>query len=120
MGHGPRIDPAAQEYIDAIPPTQRPLFDRVHRVIAEVQPEVQVVLSYKMPTYVAGERRLHVAAWTHGISLYGWHEGEDGGLVERFPELSSGKGTLRISTEAAEGITDDELRALARGALGTG
>lgn len=115
---GLRIAPEAQDYIDAIAPGQRALFDRVHRLIAEVQPSAEVILSYKMPTYVAGERRLHVGVWKHGLSLYGWAEGEDGGLVDRHPELSSGKGTLRTTPAAAEGITDDELRSLARGALG--
>ncbi len=32
-----------------------------------------------MPTYVAGGHRLHVAAWRHGLSLYGWREGDAGG-----------------------------------------
>jgi uncharacterized protein YdhG (YjbR/CyaY superfamily) len=114
---GPRIEPAAQEYIDAIPPEHRPLFDRLHRLVLEVQPKAEVVLSYKMPTYVAGNHRLHIGAWSHGVSLYGWAEGEDGGLVRRMPELSSGKGTLRITPQAAEQITDDELRAVVRGAL---
>ena len=117
MGDGPRIDPAAKGYIDAIPTDKRAVFDRVHGLVLEVEPAAEVVLSYKMPTYVAGKRRLHVGVWTHGISLYGWREGVDGGFVARHPELSSGKGTLRITTDAAEQITDDELRALIRGAL---
>lgn len=55
--------------------------------------------------------------WKHGISIYGWGEGQDAGLTTRHPELSSGKGTIRITPKAAEAISDDELRALARGAL---
>ena len=112
-----RIDPAAQEYIDAIPAGPRPLFDRMHRLIAQVHPDVEVVLSYKMPTYQVGKRRLYVGAWKHGISLYGWGEGEDAGFTDRHPELSSGKGTIRITPKAAESIEDDELRNLVRGAL---
>ena len=114
-----QIDPAAQEYIDAIPTDQRPLFDRVHGLILEVQPTAEIAFSYKMPTYQVGKRRLYVGAWKHGVSLYGWGEGEDGGITDRHPELSSGKGTLRITPDAAEDISDDELRNLVRGALGT-
>jgi len=59
-------------YIDAIDVDHRPLFDRVHRLVMEVQPDARVVLSYKMPTYVAGNRQLHVGVWKHGLSFYGW------------------------------------------------
>ena len=114
------IDAAAQTYIDAIAPKQRPLFDRIHQLIVDVAAEaggVEVVMSYKMPTYRVGDRSLHVAAWAHGVSLYGWDEGRDGGFVERHPELSSGKGTLRLRPGDAAEISDDELRAVIAGTL---
>ena len=107
-----------QAYIDAIPTERRPLFDRVHRLIVEVHPEATTVLSYRMPTYVVGDRRLYVGAWRHGVSLYGWDEGRDAGFTERHPELSSGKGTIRLTTAAAALFEDDELRDLVRAALG--
>jgi hypothetical protein len=73
-----------------------------------------VVLSYKMPTYVVGERRLHVGAWQHGVSIYGWEPGRDAGFAARHPELDSGKGTLRLTHAAAAAVPDDELRDLLR------
>lgn len=109
-----QIDPAAQAYIDGIPAEHRPLFDRVHRLVLEVHPEAAVVVSYKMPTYVVARHRLHVAVWTHGVSIYGY---DRSGFTERHPELTSGKGTIRLTPKAAEHITDDELRALVRAAL---
>ena len=118
MGDGPTIEPDARAFIDAIPPEQRPLFDRMDAVIRAVHPDVDIVLSYKMPTYRVGERSLHVAVWKHGISLYGWNQGRDGGVLARHPEVSSGKGTLRITPAAAKDITDDELRTLVEGSLG--
>ncbi len=111
------MDHAAEEYINAIPSERRPLFDRMHRLIVESHPDARVVISYNMPTYKVGDRRLYVGVWKHGISLYGWGDGEDGGFTDRHPELSSGKGTIRITPKAAETITDDELRALVTGAL---
>ena len=118
MGGPLRIEPEAQTYIDAIAPEQRPLFDRMDGLIREIHPDAEVVLSYKMPTYKVGKRRLYVGVWKHGISLYGWGQGEDAGFTDRHPELSSGKGTIRLSPEAAEHIADDELRDLVRGVLG--
>ena len=99
-------------YIDAIPAEIRPLFDHVHGLILETGADV--VWSYKMPTYVVGTRRLHMAAWKHGLSLYGWQD--DDGLVERHPDLHNGKGTLKLPV--GHDVGDDELRALVRSSLG--
>jgi uncharacterized protein YdhG (YjbR/CyaY superfamily) len=116
-GRKAQADRAVQEYIDAIAPEHRPVFDRLNRLILESRPGVTVVLSYQIPTYQAGRRRLHVGAWKHGVSLYGWQQGGDAGFTSRHPELRTGKGTIRLRPEDAEGIADDEFRDLARAAL---
>ena len=112
------MDKAVAEYIDAIKADQRPLFDRVHRLIMEVRPDVEMVLSYKMPTYVSGARRLHVGVWKHGLSFYGWEQGRNAALVARHPALDNGKGTLRLPMGDAVNISDDELREFAAAVLG--
>lgn len=106
-------------YVDAIDPANRPLFDRVHRLIVEVCPDVELGFAYKMPTFTHGERGLHVAAWKHGLSLYGWSRDRDAGFAERHPELAGPKGTLRLPPAAAEAIGDDELRDFLRATLST-
>ena len=118
MRHGHSVQSSVQAYIDAIPVATRPLFDRVDALVRGAFPEVETVLSYKMPTYVVGARQLHVGAWKHGLSFYGWDEGQDGGFASRHPELSSGRGTLRLPPSAAADISDEELLALIAGALG--
>ena len=104
-------------YVDAIHPTRRPLFDRVHGLVMDVQPDAQVVLSYKMPTYVVGARQLHIGVWKHGLSFYGWQHGRDAGLAARHPHLDNGKGTLRLPLAEAAEMSDDELRAFLAAAL---
>ena len=52
------MDEAVRAYIDGIDPAHRPLFDRVHRLILAAHPDAAVVLSYQMPTYKVGRRRL--------------------------------------------------------------
>ena len=108
------MEPAAQAYVDAIDAPTRPLFDRLHRLVLELHPDADVVLSYRMPTFVVGTRRLHVGAWRHGLSLYGWEHGRDAGFATRHPELDSGKGTLKLTHRAAAQLPDDELRDLLR------
>jgi hypothetical protein len=112
------VDEAVRGYIDAIPSGHRPLFDRLHRLILAAYPDAAVVLSYKMPTYKVGGRRLHVGAWKHGLSIYGWQQGHDGGFTARHPELMTSTGTIRLRPEDAAGIPDQELRDLVRSALG--
>jgi uncharacterized protein YdhG (YjbR/CyaY superfamily) len=111
------MDDAVQEYIDAIAPRHRPLFDRIHRLILEVHPDATVVLSYQIPTYKVGRRRLFVGVWNHGVSVYGWQQGRDGGFTARHPELKTSTGTIRLRPDDAAAIGDDELRELARAAL---
>jgi len=111
------VDADVQAYIDAIAAEQRPLFDRFHGIILAEHPDAEVVLSYGMPAYRVGKRRLNLGVWKHGVSVYGWRADRDGGFVARHPGLSSGKGTIRIRAKDAVGISDEELRALLGGAL---
>lgn len=111
------MDDAVRDYIDAIAPQYRPLFDRLHRLILEAHPDADVSLSYQMPTYTVGRRRLHLGVWKHGVSLYGWGQGRAADFIARHPELRTSKGTVQLRPEIAEGITDDEFRGFARAAL---
>ena len=112
-----RVDEAVRGYIDAIAPEHRPLFDRIHRLILAAHPDVAVVLSYRIPTYKVGTRRLYVGAWKHGVSLYGWPQDRDAGFTSRHPTLKTSKGTIQLRPEDAVGIPDHELRDLVRAAL---
>jgi hypothetical protein len=111
------MDPAVRNYIDAIAPQNRPLFDRLHRLVLETRPDATVVLSYQIPTYKVGRRRLFLGAWKRGVSIYGWDQGRDAGFLARHPKLKSGKGTIQLRPEDAAGIPDDEFRDLVRLAL---
>ena len=112
-----RIDAAVRDYIDGIPAEHRPLFDRLHELILRACPDANVVLSYGMPTYKAGKRRLFLGAWKHGVSIYGWRKDEDGGFVARHPALKTSTGTIQLRPQDAAGISDDEFSELARAAL---
>lgn len=116
-GYDEPVDEAVAAYIESIPAEHRQLFDRLHGLILTAVPEADVVLSYQLPTYKAGKRKLFLAAWKHGVSLYGWGEDRDGGFSARHPELLSGAATMRIRAEDAAAIGDEEFVALARAAL---
>lgn len=106
----PAVDAAVRAYVAAIPGHHRALYDRVHRLVLEAHPRATAAMSYAMPSYVVGGSRLHVGAWKHGLSFYGWSEARDAGFAARHPELVGSKGTIRLDPDAAAGIDDDELR----------
>jgi hypothetical protein len=111
------MDAAVHDYVEAIPAERRPLFDRIHKIVLELHPDVTVTLSYQLPTYILGDCRLYIGAWKHGLSFYGWQRGRDAGFSTRHPELVTSKGTIKLTPAAAAGIPDDEFRDLFRAAL---
>jgi uncharacterized protein YdhG (YjbR/CyaY superfamily) len=111
------MDEAVQAYIDDISPDHRPLFERLHRLILAAHPDATLVISYQIPTYKVGRRRLYVGAWKHGLSIYGWQGDRDAGFSARHAELKTSKGTIRLRPADAEAIADEEFLELARAAL---
>ena len=111
------MDEAVRSYIDSVDPAHRPLFDRIHRLILAAYPEAAVVLSYQIPAYKVGRRRLYVGAWKHGISIYGWPQDHDAGFTARHPELRTSKGTIKLRPQDATVIADDELLGLVSATL---
>ena len=107
---------AVRRYREEMDSEYRPVFDRLHRLIVAVCPDAEVVLSYGMPTYRIGRRRLNIGVWKHGLSLY-VSPNRDGGFSARHPELASGKGTIRVRPAHAAGIPDAEFQDLIRAAL---
>jgi uncharacterized protein YdhG (YjbR/CyaY superfamily) len=110
------MDEGVIRYRDEMDSEYRPVFDRVHRLIVAVCPDVEVVLSYGMPTYRIGRGQLNVGVWKHGLSLYASPK-RDGGFSARHPELASGKGTIRLKPADAARIPDAEFQDLIRAAL---
>ncbi len=111
------VDDAVRDYVEAIPPAHRPLFDRLHGLVLDAYPDVTVVLSYQMPTYRRGSRRMFLANWKHGVSIYGWNHDADGGFLARHPEFKTSRGTIQLRPDQAAAIPDEEFRDLVRGAL---
>jgi len=114
------VDAEVRDYVDAIAAEDRPLFDRLHGLITEAHPDADLVLSYGIPTYRVGRRRLYVGAWKHGVSIYGWQRGGEAGFAARHPGLIKSKGTIHLRPKDAAAISDDELRELVGAALDPG
>jgi uncharacterized protein YdhG (YjbR/CyaY superfamily) len=110
------MDEAVRRYRDEMDGEHRPVSDRLHQLIVAACPEAEVVLSYGMPAYRIGRRRLSIAVWKHGLSLYVSPD-RDGGFSARHPELAAGKGTIKLRPGDAACIPDAELQDLVRASL---
>ena len=104
-----RIPPDVQTYLDGVAPEHRAMWDRIERIIRGLHPDVELCITYDMPTFVVGEYGLPVGIWKHGVSLYGLDESNDAGFIARHPELSSGRGTVKLPTKRADTFSDEEL-----------
>jgi uncharacterized protein YdhG (YjbR/CyaY superfamily) len=111
------MDREVQKYIDSITPEYRSLFDRLQGLVRKEHPEAEVGYSYKMPKYSVGKRRIFLAVWQHGVSIYGVGPGADAGFIARHPELIASRGTIRLRPKDAAAIPDGEFREMFRAAL---
>jgi uncharacterized protein YdhG (YjbR/CyaY superfamily) len=114
------MDEEVQRYVDGIAGEHRGLFDRVNGLILGAYPDAVVRLSYQIPSYWVGKRKLYVGVWKHGLSVYGWPQGRETGFLERHPGLKTSKGTIQIRPRDAAGISDGDLLELVHAALDGG
>jgi hypothetical protein len=109
-------DEAVLRYLGEMNGEFRPVFDRLHRLMAEACPDAELVVSYGMPTFRIGRRRLNVGVWQHGLSLY-VSPNRDGGFSARHPGLAAGRSTIKLRPADAAAIEDAEFQDLFRAAL---
>jgi Domain of unknown function (DU1801) len=110
------MDEAVRRYREEMDSEYWPVFDRLHRLIVAMCPDAEVVLSYGMPAYRIGRRRLNIGVWRHGLSLYVSPD-RDGGFSARHPGLAAGKGTIKLRPADAARIPDTEFQDLIRASL---
>jgi hypothetical protein len=110
------MDEAVRRYRDEMDSEFRPVFDRLHRLMVATCPGAELVVSYGMPTFRIGRRRLNIGVWQHGLSLY-VSPNRDGGFSARHPALAAGKSTIKLRPADAAGIPDAEFQDLFRAAL---
>lgn len=103
------MDPAVQTYLDAIPETHRPLFDRLQSLVLDLYPDAVVGISYQVPTYRVGRRRVYLGLWKGGVSL---HAVSVEWFKQRHPSIKTGKGSVnfRVSDELPEADIRDVIK----------
>ena len=109
------VPPEVAAYIDGLPPEHLELFLTLQRTILEAAPDVRVVLSYKLPTYIGPAGRVSLSSGRDGVSIVT----VDPEPIRRFtathPDLPSGKVSVRF--EGASGVPLADVGALVRDAV---
>ena len=105
------MDEAVRRYRDEMASEDRPVFDRLHQLIAATCPDAELVLSYGMPAYRIGRRRLSIGAWNHGLSLYVSPNRDGGDSPCAIPSWPRERGRIRLRRrrDSAARIPDAEL-----------
>ena len=90
---------SVDEYLSRLPARTREAVDAIRRIAAEALPDVSESISYDMPTFSVGGRRVvHIGGWAQHVSLYP-APADEGLLAELTPYLS-GRGTLKFPLSA--------------------
>ena len=90
------MDQDVIDYIETVPESRAPRFNRLHRLILELYPQASVDLSYRMPTYRHGQGWVALANQKHYISLYtcGYDHIQD--FIDKHPDIKTGKGCINL------------------------
>ena len=103
------MDEAVQRYLDAIPPEQKPLFERLQSLILQLYPDAEIVISYQIP--VQGESRTRLLGlWKNGVSLYTTDPQYIKGFASQHPTIKAGKASLnfKLTDELRDGSSGSD------------
>jgi uncharacterized protein YdhG (YjbR/CyaY superfamily) len=106
---------SVQNYIDAIPAQQRPLFDRLQSLILELYPDAEIVISYQIPTYKARGGRVSLGLWKDGVSLYTTGPEYIATFKSRHPAIKTGKASLNF--KLGEELPEKDVRDVIKRAI---
>lgn len=102
-----------QAYIDAVPPSHRAQFDRLHEIIMDELPTAEVVISYQMPLYKVGRRHVGLnAGRPTGVTLTTTSPDHVEPFRRRYPQHPTNKASIpfRLGDELPEDAIREVIR----------
>jgi uncharacterized protein YdhG (YjbR/CyaY superfamily) len=109
------MDETVQTYLDAIPPEQKPLFERLQSLILQLYPDAEIVISYQIPTYKAKAGRVSLGLWKNGVSLYTTDPQYIKGFTSQHPTIKAGKASLNF--KLTDELPEKDLREVIKQAI---
>ena len=102
-------------YIQTVPDHRRERFLSIHNLILKLYPDASVDMSYKMPTYRAGDGWVSLANQKNYISLYTCGESHLASYREKHPQQKTGKGCINF--RARDEIHYEDLETVIKHAI---
>ena len=113
------MDEEVRRYVAGIAAEYQELFGRVNGLILGAYPEAEVKLSYRIPSYWVGKRRLYAGVWkTRGCRSTGGRRAGKRSSSHGTQSSRQVRARFQIRLGDAAGLRDDELLELVRAALG--
>lgn len=102
-----------QEYIDDLPASHRPLFDRLHTLILDELPDAKVVISYGIPLYKVGKWHVGLnARRADGVTLTTTSPDHIEEFKQRHPRFTTNKASIRFRLD--DELPEDAIRQVIR------
>jgi len=86
---------SVDEYIASYPEEVQQVIRNVREVIQRVMPGAEEIISYDMPTFVLGKKRVYFAAWKKHVALYAVPR-FSGDLEEQVAPFRAAKDTVQF------------------------
>ncbi len=108
-----RLSEEVIAYIEALPATHRPLFDRLHALILDELPEAEVVISYQIPLYRVGRRHVGLnPRRAGGLTLTTTSPDHIAEFKDRHPDFKTGKASIQLDFDRE--LPEADLRTVIR------
>ncbi len=104
---------AVTDYVEALDPDHRRLFDRIHALIVDAIPDSVVTISYQIPIYRVG--RLHVGLNAHrrgGVTLTTTSPDHIAEFKRRHPGFRTGRASIQF--DFGDDLPEDDIRDVIR------
>jgi uncharacterized protein YdhG (YjbR/CyaY superfamily) len=107
------LDDDVRRYIDAIPESHRPLFDRLQALILDEVPDARVVISYQIPLYKVGRRHVGLnPRRPAGVTLTATSPDHIAAFARRHPHFKTNKASIQFDLD--DELPEDDIREVVR------
>ena len=109
----PQLADDVRDYIDALDPPHRRLFDRLHDLILSVVPDAEIVISYRIPLYRLGRRHVGLnAGRADGVTLTTTSPDHIEAFRRRHPQFKTNKASIQFRFD--DELPDDDIKDVIR------
>lgn len=93
------MDPKVQSYFDNLPEERRAILLRLHEFILSLDPQAQVLIWYRMPTYRSHKGWVSIANQAKFVSLYTDNPDHLAAYKARHPGVKTGVGSINLKVD---------------------